>query len=119
MPRADLAYTYRTLGQPEQARRCLHECLADASRIGSFRLAIHSLPALALLEADHGNLGRSSCMPWPAITRTSPIRNGSRTSLGRRSPAWQHPCHLKLLLRRRRAAVISIFGGRSIKVLKG
>jgi len=59
MPLADLAYTYRTLGQPEQARRCLHECLADASRIGSFRLAIHSLPALALLEADHGNLGRA------------------------------------------------------------
>jgi predicted ATPase/tetratricopeptide (TPR) repeat protein/DNA-binding XRE family transcriptional regulator len=59
MPLTDLAYSYRALGQPEQARRCLGECLENVSRIGSFRLAIHALPALALLVADQGDIERA------------------------------------------------------------
>jgi tetratricopeptide (TPR) repeat protein len=58
-PLADLVYTYRALGEPDQARRCLGECLTNVNRTGSFRLAIHALPALALLEADRGNSERA------------------------------------------------------------
>lgn len=59
MPLANLAYTARALKRPDQARQYLRQCLEDAHSIGSFRLAIHALPAIALLEADQGKIERA------------------------------------------------------------
>jgi DNA-binding SARP family transcriptional activator len=55
----DLAYTARAMNQPDQARRYLIQCLEEAARMGSFRIAIHALPAVALLEADEGDIERA------------------------------------------------------------
>jgi DNA-binding SARP family transcriptional activator/tetratricopeptide (TPR) repeat protein len=55
----DLAYTARALNQPDQARLYLFQCLEEAASMGSFRIAIHALPAVALLETDQGRIERA------------------------------------------------------------
>jgi DNA-binding SARP family transcriptional activator/tetratricopeptide (TPR) repeat protein len=59
MPLANLGYVARALNQIDQSRQYLVRCLVEVKKIGSLRTAIHALPALALLEADQGNIERA------------------------------------------------------------
>jgi DNA-binding SARP family transcriptional activator len=59
MPLANLGYIARALNQIDQSRQYLVRCLVEVKKIGSLRIAIHALPALALLEADQGNIERA------------------------------------------------------------
>jgi hypothetical protein len=59
MPLANLGYIARALNQIDRSRRYLVRCLVEVKKIGSLRTAIHALPALALLEADQGNIERA------------------------------------------------------------
>jgi predicted ATPase/DNA-binding SARP family transcriptional activator len=59
MPLANLGYTSRALNQRIKVSQYLWRCIEIASSIGSFKLAIHAMPAIALLEADQGNVERA------------------------------------------------------------
>jgi tetratricopeptide (TPR) repeat protein len=58
-PLSSLAYTHLALKQTEQAEAYLLQFFQAAIRTGSFRYALNSLPALALLEAAQGNHERA------------------------------------------------------------
>jgi tetratricopeptide (TPR) repeat protein/transcriptional regulator with XRE-family HTH domain len=58
-PIANLAYWAIMMEQPGQAREYLSKCLEHVAKMGSFRMAVHALPCIALLEADQGNIERS------------------------------------------------------------
>jgi hypothetical protein len=58
-PERDLGYAARGLGTPDQARRCLSECLQLGGKTGSILPILHALPAVALLLADRGEAERA------------------------------------------------------------
>jgi DNA-binding SARP family transcriptional activator/Cdc6-like AAA superfamily ATPase len=60
MSLANLGYITRALNQIDRSRQYLVRCLVEVKKIGSLRTAIHALPALALLEADQGNIERAN-----------------------------------------------------------
>jgi predicted ATPase/transcriptional regulator with XRE-family HTH domain len=59
MPLINLGCVYLTFKQPDQANQWLVKGLQEASRKGSFRLALHGLLSLALLEGACGRPERA------------------------------------------------------------
>jgi DNA-binding SARP family transcriptional activator/tetratricopeptide (TPR) repeat protein len=76
MPLANLGYIARALNQIDRSRRYLVRCLVEVKKIGSLRTVIHALPALALLEADQGNIERA--IELCALARNYPYVANSR-----------------------------------------